>query len=61
MRKKILLMARDSYLVRFAKWLNQVDDAKIDFHLVQSDDPEVDRKKARHNLAEQIYLHLLYK
>ncbi len=42
-------MAKPENLIRFAKWLNVADDAKIDY-----------AGKSQFEIAEQIYFHLLY-
>lgn len=62
MNKKLLRMSRHEYLSRFAKWLNQVDDAKIDLNLceIPANADNVAAKKIHFELAEQVYLHLLY-
>jgi hypothetical protein len=52
-------MARPEYLFRFAKWLNQVDDAKLDLVYPSVNNTDSARK-AHYEMAEKIYMHLLY-
>ena len=53
-------MAKPQDVLRLAKWLNKVDDAKLDLLVPKENDDSVNCRKVYNEMADRIWLHLLY-